>query len=251
MELDPLISSSLGDGALTIGDATFPCIVTEGDSELPAGLDLDGKAIATMLPTIGRRTIRPGEVTDALTPDSVTASRMESTDAVDSESKLEIAQYCDGLDIDMDLTGMELGTFLHRCFEVLGVNPALADRLSTITGVELNEKNAESIANGVASFEGWLGQYFSAKSVARELPLLALDENSSVVSGTADLVVETDDGIWIIDHKSDQVDDPEAAFTNYRPQLESYAKSLTNAGEKVLGMGINWIRRGEVVLSRA
>jgi len=242
------VGLSLEDGALTIGDATFPCIVSEGDSELPVGLDLDGKAIATMLPTIGRRAIRPGKVIDMLTPDSVTPSRMESMDAVDSESKLEIVQYCNGLDIDMDLTGMRLGTFLHRCFEVLGANPALADRLSTITGVELNEKNAKSIANGVASFEGWLGQYFSAKSVARELPLLALDENSSVVSGTADLVVETDNGIWIIDHKSDQIDDPREAFTNYRPQLESYAKSLTNAGEKVLGIGVNWIRRGEVVL---
>jgi len=244
------VGLSLDDGALTIGEATFPCIVTEGDSELPAGLDLDGKANATMLPTIGRRAIRQGEVTDTLTPDSVTASRMESTDAVDSDSKLEIAQYCDGLDIDMDLTGMELGTFLHRCFEVLGANPALTDKLSTITGVELNEKNAESIANGVASFEGWLGQYFSAKSVARELPLLALDENSSVVSGTADLVVETDDGIWVIDHKSDQVDDPAMAFNSYRPQLECYAKLLRSMGHNVLGLGINWIRRGEVVFDK-
>ncbi|MCU7879224.1 MAG: UvrD-helicase domain-containing protein [Candidatus Thiodiazotropha sp. (ex Lucinoma aequizonata)] len=242
------VGISLDDGALTIGDATFPCIVTEGDSELPAGLDLDVKAIATMLPTIGRRAIRLGKVADTLIQDSVTPSRMEGTDAVDFESKLEIAKYCDGLDIEMNLKGMELGNFLHRCFEVLGANPALVDRLSTITGVELNEKNTESIANAVASFEGWLGQHFSAKSVARELPLLALDENKSVVSGTADLVVETDDGIWIIDHKSDQVDDPEAVFINYRPQLESYVKSLANAGEKVLGTGINWIRCGEVVL---
>ena len=60
---------------------------------------------------------------------------------------------------------------------------------------------------------------------------------------------ETNGGIWIIDHKSDQIDGPEAAFLNYTPQLESYAISLSNAGEKVLGMGINWIRLGKVVLS--
>lgn len=245
------VGLSLDNGALTIGDAKFPCIVTEGDSELPAGLDLESKVIATMLPTIGRRAIRPGEVTDSLTPDSVSPSQMEGTDAVESESKIEIAQYSDGLDIELDLTGVERGTFLHRCFEVLGANPILIDRLSTITDVELNEKNTESIANGVASFEGWLGKYFAAKYVARELPLLTLDENSSVVSGTADLVVKTNDGIWIIDHKSDQVDDLEAAFINYKPQLDSYAKSLANDGEKVLGTGINWISRGKVVLSRA
>jgi len=112
----------------------------------------------------------------------------------------------------------------------------------------LDENSIGTIGKAVVSFEAWLGGFFSAHSVARELPLLALDENSSVVSGKADLVVETDDGIWIIDHKSDQVENPEAAFVHYRPQLASYAQSLAQAGEKVLGTGINWIRRGEVVL---
>ena len=82
----------------------------------------------------------------------------------------------------------------------------------------------------------------------RELPLLGIDDNGSVVSGTADLVLETDGGIWIIDHKSDQVDDPELAFNSYRPQLECYATLLQSMGHNVLGLGINWIRRGEVVL---
>ena len=50
--------------------------------------------------------------------------------------------------------------------------------------------------------------YFSTKAVHRELPLLGIDDNGSVVSGTADLVLEMDDGVWIIDHKSDQVDGP-------------------------------------------
>ncbi len=118
-----------------------------------------------------------------------------------------------------------------------------------ITGVELNEQSTQRIANGVASFEDWLEKHFAARSVAHELPLLALDDNGSVLSGAADLVVATDDGIWIIDHKSDQVDDPELAFNHYRPQLDAYARSLSSAGENVLGVGINWIRRGEVVLS--
>ena len=71
-----------------------------------------------------------------------------------------------------------------------------------------------------------------------------------MVSGTADLVVETDSGLWIIDHKSDQIEEPVAAFDGYRPQLESYAKLLQSMGHDVVGLGINWIRRGEVVLQR-
>ena len=49
-------------------------------------------------------------------------------------------------------------------------------------------------------------EHFSAKAVHRELPLLGIDDNGSVVSGTADLALEMDDDVWIIDHKSDQVD---------------------------------------------
>ena len=79
---------------------------------------------------------------------------------------------------------------------------------------------------------------------------MGIDDNGSVVSGTADLVLETDGGVWIIDHKSDQVDDPETTFHYYRPQLECYSNLLRSMGHAVSGLGINWIRRGEVVLER-
>jgi ATP-dependent exoDNAse (exonuclease V) beta subunit len=93
--------------------------------------------------------------------------------------------------------------------------------------------------------------HLSATAVHRELPLLGIDDNGSVVSGTADLVLETEGGVWIIDHKSDQIDDAEMAFTHYRPQLECYSNLLQSMGHNVLGIGINWIQRGVVVLQRA
>ena len=121
--------------------------------------------------------------------------------------------------------------------------------LATIAGVEISDGDVSNIINSVTSFERWMTDRFSATAVHRELPLLGIDDNGSVVSGTADLVLETDGGIWIIDHKSDQVDEPELAFNSYRPQLECYATLLRSMGHNVLGMGINWIRRGEVNLT--
>lgn len=79
---------------------------------------------------------------------------------------------------------------------------------------------------------------------------MGLDEQGSVISGSADLVVATPVGIWIIDHKSDRVEDPLAAFLRYQPQLECYAKALAGTGCNVLGMAIHWVRRGEVTLAR-
>ena len=128
------------------------------------------------------------------------------------------------------------------------VTPSDIGLLVPDTCAETSEADISVIADSVTSFERWMTGHFSPTAVHRELPLLGIDENGSVVSGTADLVLETDDGVWIIDHKSDQIDEPEAAFDNYRPQLESYAKLLQSMGHDVAGMGINWIRRGEVVL---
>ena len=125
--------------------------------------------------------------------------------------------------------------------------------LSTIGRLTIQRESAPDILTpeSVTSFEVWLAETFDTKSIARELPLLAIEENGSVISGAADLVLKTDDGGWIFDHKSDRIDDPKKAFAIYRPQLESYAKSLASDGENVLGTGINGDQLGVVVLSHA
>ncbi len=235
--------------SISAGGATFPCIVTQGGSALPDADDALGATPAAALSTTGRRAIRRASVPETLTPDSVAPSATAMAAANAPTSRPTLRRYHDGLELDLDLSATAQGTFLHRCFELLGAKPALADRLSAITGVALDEDELGKIADSVARFEAWQAEYFSAKSVLRELPLLALEANGSVVSGTADLVLELDDGVWVIDHKSDPVDDPETAFRHYRPQLECYAALLGRMGHPVAGVGINWIRRGEVSLA--
>jgi ATP-dependent helicase/nuclease subunit A len=148
------------------------------------------------------------------------------------------------------VTGAALGTFMHRCFEVLGARPELVERIPSITGLEVPPGWLAAIAAGVSRFEEWLAVAFAGGVIRREWPLLALDEHGSVVSGTADLVVETADGVWVIDHKSDQVVDPRVSFVGYLPQLEAYAQALEKQGRVVRGVAINWMRRGEVTLQR-
>lgn len=245
-------SVSKPDKTISIGDSTFPCLIWDGESELPEEIDESQENAEAEILTVGRRAINPGQPPEQQIPDSVTPSGMvASTDTVEGiEQSLETAQYSQELDLDIGLSGTVLGTFLHQCFEILGANPGQAENIATITGVDLGD-DASTIATCVSNFEQWLEGHFSAKVVYRELPLLGIDDSGSVVSGKADLVLETDVGVWIIDHKSDQVDEPELAFISYRPQLESYAKLLRSMGHNVLGTGINWIQRGEMVLSRA
>ena len=233
------------------GEQEFPCTVIEGPAELPDDLDIGAVPEDSELPVTGRRAIQAGALPETLTPDSRAPSTTEVVTDVQGGTGLVVERYGAGLEVDIGLTGMGFGTFIHRCFEVLGAKPDLKERIPQITGVEIEPDGLEKITAAVGQFESWLADHLDGTSVLREQPILALDEQGTVVSGMADLIVETAEGIWVIDHKSDQIDDPEAAFINYRPQLESYANALTNAGKQVLGTGINWIRRGEVVLSRA
>lgn len=242
---------TLDDDKIHAGEQEFPCTVIEGPAEFPDDLDIGVVLEGSELPVTGRRAIQTSALPETLTPESRAPSTTEVVADAQARADLIVEQYGAGLEVDVGLTGMGFGTFIHRCFEVLGAKPDLKERIPQITGVEIKPDGLEKITAAVGQFESWLADHLDGTSVLREQPILALDEQGTVVSGTADLIVETTEGIWVIDHKSDQVDDPEAAFINYRPQLESYANALTNAGKQVLGTGINWIRHGEVVLSRA
>ena len=266
--LESEASLSKQEETISVGDSSFHCLIWNGASELPEEHDdcqEDSQEVRQQdsqrdsqqdtqaeLLTVGRRAIRQAHVPDGQIPDSVTPSGMVAAWSAETalDRALETVQYHQELNLDIELSGAALGTFLHRCFEILGVSPNHAGFIPAIAGVELNEDTASGIVASVGSFERWITDRFSATVVHRELPLLGVDDNGSVVSGTADLVLETDGGVWIIDHKSDQVDDPETTFHYYRPQLECYSNLLRSMGHAVSGLGINWIRRGEVVLER-
>ena len=241
-------SGSAGDrsAALVIDGERIPCLASEGHIELPEGIrDADPKE-PRELPVIGRRAIRPASVPSQLTPDSRKPSETDEGGA--ATFKVRQQRYSDGLILNLDLGGAELGTFLHRCFEVLGSRPDLAPRLPALTGVEATPAAIGAIGTAVERFESWLARDMGSQEVLREWPLLMLDGNGSVISGTADLIARTASGVWVIDHKSDNIDDPAEAFQKYRGQLDAYATALTAQDMRVLGVGINWVRLGVVTL---
>jgi hypothetical protein len=83
--------------------------------------------------------------------------------------------------------------------------------------------------------------------------MLYVNDAGSVVSGVMDLLVENSRGYWIIDHKSDQVDDLHGRFAQYLLQLRCYAEALRKAcpQKPVLGCGVNWISKGVITFIAA
>lgn len=239
---------ALQENAIRVRGQVFPCRVTPGASILPDDLNLANPILERELPLIGRRAVRPGTATGTLTPDSRTPSGLLHQAGPANPPALHLERYGTGLSEVTELSGAPLGTFLHRCFEVLGTRPDRLHQLPAITGVAVAPKVLAQIAVAVQAFETWLRDHLRYESVLREWPLLALDNRGTVVSGTADLIVQTSTGIWIIDHKSDRVDDPLQAFLAYQPQLEAYAGAVATDSRPLAGIAIHWIRRGELVL---
>lgn len=242
---------ALVEGNIEIGRSKFSCIVTNGGRYNPAAFDSSKRPLDDKLPVIGRRAIIPGKMPERLTPEAVTPSSLH-----DEEPKklkgLVTETYGTGVELEGILEPIERGKLLHRCFEVLAQRELGIEPLRNATEYAFTETECQSVKVAVADFGKFLEKNFSPVSLAREVPILALNKDGSVVSGVVDLIVETARGIWIFDHKTDTSDDIDMNFGNYARQLEAYKESIENAmkGKKVLGVGINWVKNGKVTLSQ-
>ena len=238
----------LNGNEMTVAGKTFPCNVIKAKRESAESLD-DGKGVmeAGSLPRLGRRAIVAGTLPTDLTPEAVTPSSLEGV-PVGKEPKLTEGKYGKPIRVFTDLAPMQRGLVLHRCFELLSGHPERANNLTDPGGRPLDETIQKAITRAVRDFDQWVEDNWNPVSVERELPFISLDTNGSVVNGVMDLLVETEAGFWIIDHKSDQIDDLGARFAVYLPQLNTYANAVRQArpDKPVLGVGINWIGRGEV-----
>jgi ATP-dependent helicase/nuclease subunit A len=239
-----------GEDCFEINGATLPCVIHEGATELPEGYFEMCEAAGVSLSTIGRRAIRPRLRPVHKTPDSRTPSGAGPGEVAATLDGVVVESYGIPLEVPATLHGVELGTWLHRCFEVLGRRPTLIERLGSPGATDIDPAFLQEILGAVTRFEAWLRDRLAAQRVLREWPLLALGHDGAVVSGVADLVIETPEGCWVIDHKSDRVTDARAGFGAYEAQLQGYVAMLEAAGQRVTGVGIHWIRRGEVALRR-
>lgn len=236
----------LAGNTLQIGKSRWECRVVKGDNDYPQALEWIEKG--TVLSTVGRRAIESAPAPAELTLDIMSPSLMKTAAVAVSQDSLRREIYAQPLTIEASLRGAELGSLLHRCYEVHGAQGANPQVISTILSGVVDEAGCSQVVEQINRFESFIAERFAATHVAREVPLLAMDEKGSVISGTADLLIETTDGAWIIDHKSDQVDDPVIAFAGYLQQLLAYQHAVEQAGSRVCGYGINWIRRGEAML---
>jgi ATP-dependent exoDNAse (exonuclease V) beta subunit len=236
-------SASLTGTTMIMNGVSFPCRVQEIDKE---PWEIDSPVETGLLSPLGRRAIVSKPMPESLTPEHRTPSSLHGQQEKFPPSKH--LRYADSIEVMQEIPALERGLMLHRCFEILLQRPEAVDQLGMVLGNTAPYEDYAAVAATVESLRRYLQTKFAAYSVKHEEPFICFDDQGTVVTGTIDMLIETSDGFWIIDHKSDRVDESEiSAMTEwYYPQLKTYSDAVTaiNPDKTVKGIMINWIGLG-------
>jgi ATP-dependent exoDNAse (exonuclease V) beta subunit len=146
-------------------------------------------------------------------------------------------------------SGAERGLLIHRAIELLGQNID-PDKARRLLGADLIDEDWGKILGMVEGFMSSLQEHFQPVALHWEVPITSRNRDGSVIGGTIDLLVETKDGFWIVDHKSDEPENLEETYNHYLPQLTCYAQALIEGMKfKLNGVAIHWACLGTISLS--
>ena len=178
-------------------------------------------------------------------PAQISPSKMQEDISIDQTS-VSIQDYGAKVDLSkITMKASELGTILHHCYHAFLVDIDMKERLFSHLSASMPQEILEQVYAQTREFEKFAQNNLAMRSIKCEVPILGKTQEGSVVSGSIDLLIETEQGYWVIDHKSDKVDDDgfTSQFTHHYPQLMTYVKH-TKLDKPILGVGINWIRYG-------
>ena len=162
-------------------------------------------------------------------------------------SAVQQHQYQPACDLDaLGYTGPanELGTWMHRLYQVQLQQPALLHKAMAMAPCAITDpaqqQALQAHLNGFRSaLETLCG---GIKTLHCEVPVTGLNSKGQVISGVIDLLVEDSQGRWwIVDHKTDK----EAVSKGYWEQLQAYQRILQQT-RSVAGCVLNWTRHGEM-----
>lgn len=179
----------------------------------------------------------PETIAAATSPSGHEESEAE---AIETESHT----YGKGLalsELDAHCAANDIGTWMHRLYQVAIMQPSRLEDAMRMPPVGnklvISDVLKQAIITELNAFKAWMQTHWRPISYQCELPTLSINELGQTVSGTIDLLVETEQGYWIVDHKTDK----EAVFAKHYPQLMAYSEAL-KLDKPVLGVAVNWVR---------
>jgi ATP-dependent exoDNAse (exonuclease V) beta subunit len=142
---------------------------------------------------------------------------------------------------------VNLGDALHAILAAEMIHPGHPDREATAAGI-LKGFNLQSVVEVsdvlamVDRFKKWAEDRFQPKSVLVEVPFEYINEAGQRVAGFIDLLLETEAGWIVVDHKTFPGPRKEwaAKALSYSGQLNCYRQALAKNGRQCLGLWIHF-----------
>jgi hypothetical protein len=137
--------------------------------------------------------------------------------------------------------GATLGSTVHRALEILDLRETTDQAVNQATTAACAELRIPHLAGEVrsrvqAALTAPIIQLAATRRHWKEVPIIA-ELSGRVVEGIIDLIVDTDDGLVIVDYKTDSAQsaaDITAKTRHYTPQIRAYAQALALAtGRKI------------------
>jgi len=155
------------------------------------------------------------------------------------------SSYADGLELatwDNVLEANEIGTWIHRFYQIYFMNQSMLDKgFELLPDTLFRETVCSEIKAHIDEFDVWLQSELKPISIKCELPVLAMNDLGQTISGSIDMLIETPNEYMILDHKTDI----EMDFSTHFYQLKAYANAI-HLDKPIINLGINWIRFGKV-----
>ena len=160
--------------------------------------------------------------------------------AAASEGQIvETAQVGERISIAPGVDWGVLGSAIHACMAASFTDEGQWLSEEAVEGVlqgfhVRGHIDARALHQQIQAFHSWIRQRWPGCTARAEVPVKARLPNGQVLNGRIDLLLETERGFVLIDHKSSPHAESQwgEVVAEYKPQLDAYAKGLVEASGK-------------------
>ena len=156
----------------------------------------------------------------------------------------ETTSYSPALDLDAfkGIPANEVGTWVHRLYQVYFMQPALFGKALAMSPLPLIESRFKlSIEDHLKAFKQYLCQEKKTVDGYKcEVPVTGINKNSQTVSALIDLMVTGKESLYIYEHKIDHT----LGLKKHMDQLLMIKRVCDRKGS--VQVNLNWISKGKV-----
>lgn len=218
------------------------CFFAQEEKEVQAEQEENGSVVSRILPLVE---YQYPNLADTVLPSKITVTELKRrTQELEEEGGVYLFQPPKTLNLpSRKLTGAQIGTAYHTVMQHMDLSLPIVTREDVhcqiqaiqskgfLTGEEAGAVNPDKILKFFLSNAGKL--MLDAKTVRREVMFGVLEPANELLKefhsnkkimlqGVIDCVAETDDGLCIIDYKTDRTFRPDETVEKYKIQLECY-----------------------------